>query len=212
MKNACHLGLEYPKTLIFLRRCGNAVLIFIFLFSGCKSAPVRPQVETSQSEAIRNNCYSLLHQLLDQEKDVSILRFIKHENTDLKQLIKKVAAAAGRGAVQLEKYAKKDSSLRLDEYSLPPGENKTRDSISAMEQDTLLHNSGDKFEITLVLTQIQALNYAAHLAKVAGQNDFQPERARYLAGLSLEMENLHDEVVARLSLREFTSSARTNSP
>ena len=54
----------------------------------------------------RNNCYSLLLQLLDQQKDVSILRFIKQEHSDVKDLTKKIAAASGSGSKLLEEFAK----------------------------------------------------------------------------------------------------------
>ena len=149
---------------------------------------------------VRNNSYSLLHQLLDEEKDISILRFIKRENTDLKNLLKRVSAAAKAGAKQLELYAKQDPSIRLDDYRLPPGEVKTRDDISAEKQKELLHQSGNRLEFTLLLTQIEALSYASHLAKIAGENDFDPERARYLATLSAEMAGLREEVIARVVL------------
>ena len=130
-----------------------------------------------------------------------MLRFIKRENADLKTLIKKVATTAGTAASRLEHYAKEDHSIILDDFRLPPGEDKTRKSIGAAKEKELLHHAGDTFEVILLLTQVEALNYASHLAKVGGENDFQSERARYLARLSAEMQSLHDEVVARLALR-----------
>jgi hypothetical protein len=57
-----------------------------------------------------------------------------------------------------------------------------------------LGRSGDEFELTLLLTQAEALCYAWHLAKVAGENEPQPDRVRALAGLSQDMENLYHEV------------------
>ena len=177
-----------------------AVLAGIGLFSGCQSPPARLRAQTTDSQITRNNCYSLLHQLLDEEKDVSILRFIKRENSDLKNLIKSVSAAAKAGAEQLETFAKQDPTLLLDDYRLPPGEQKTRDAIGATKEKELLHQSGNQFEMTLLLTQIEALNYASHLAKVAGANDAQPDRARYLAGLSEQMRKLEEQVIARLAL------------
>ena len=177
------------------------------LLSACQSPPTRPRKETPVSEATRNNCYSLLHQLLDEEKDVSVLRFIKRENSDLKNLTLRVAAAAKEGAGKLEDFAKHDPSLVLDEYQLPLGEKKTRDSISAAKQKELLHNSGGQFEMILILSQVEALNYASHLAKVAGENDFEPGRSRYLAVLSLEMKELHDAVVSLLALHSIPPTA-----
>ena len=53
--------------------------------TGCQSTPASPPAPATVSLATRNNCYSLLYQLLDQQKDVSILRFIKPEHTDVKE-------------------------------------------------------------------------------------------------------------------------------
>jgi len=61
-----------------------------------------------------------------------------------------------------------------------------------------LGQSGDKFEMTLLLTQTEALSYAWHLAIVASENEPQPDRSRALAGVGKDMENLYDEVFALL--------------
>jgi hypothetical protein len=183
------------------------MVTLLCLLSGCKTppAPPRAQAQAGLTETTRNNCYSLLHELLDDEKDVSMLRFLKHEDTGLKALINKVAASAGAGATQLEEFAKRDPSLALDDLDLPPGEKKTRASISSKEEKDLLRHSGDEFELILVVTQIEALNYASHLARVASENDSEPERARYLMGLSNELKSLHDEVLGQISMNSPAS-------
>ena len=163
---------------------------------GCQSPKAAPQVQGGLS--LRNNCYSLLHQLLDEQKDVSMLRFIKSEHADVKTLVKRIATTSGTGAKLLEEFAKDDPSIRLDDLRLPPGELATRDAIASTKQKELLGQTGDKFELTLLLTQTEALSYAWHLAKVAGENEPQPVRARALAGIGLDMENLYHEVFALL--------------
>ena len=50
----------------------------------------------------------------------------------------------------------------------------------------------------MLLTQTEALSYAWHLAKVAGVNESQPDRANALSGVSKDMENLYLEVFAML--------------
>jgi hypothetical protein len=157
--------------------------------------------ENDVSLETRNNCYSLLHQLLNDEKDVSILRFIKHEDSGVKKLIIRVAESAKAGEKKLDEFTREDRSLVLNDYALPPGEQKTRDSIAAAKQKELLHSAGDKFELALLLTQVEALNYGAHLAEVARLNDFNPERAQYLARLSDELDNLREEVTGQLELK-----------
>jgi len=177
------------------------------LLYGCQSTPPRLPSPNSTGQATRNNCYSLLHQLLDDEKDVSLLRFIKREHTDVKELIKKIARTSGVEAILLEEYAKNDPLIDLDATRLPLGETATRDAIASTKKSELLHQSGDEFELTLLLTQAEALSYAWHLALVASENDRQSDRARALAGVSNDMKNLYQEVFALLLSKTKSSAA-----
>jgi hypothetical protein len=183
-----------------------AMLLGTSLLTGCQSPKAKSP--SRNSAATRNNCYSLLHQLLDDEKNVSLLRFIKPEHADVKNLVKRIATTSGTGAALLEEFAKDDPTLRLDDIRLPPGERATRDAIASDKQKELLGQTGAPFELTLLLTQTEALIYASHLAKVASENEPQPDRARALAGVSLDMENLYHEVFALLLAQ--TKSSATN--
>jgi hypothetical protein len=186
-----------------------AMLSVACVLTGCQSPKASSPSGSSAAQATRNNCYSLLYQLLDEQKDVSILRYIKREHYDVKNLIKKIATTSGTGARLLEEFARHDPSIKLDDIRLPPGELATRDAIASTKEKELLSQTGDEFELTLLLTQTEALSYASHLAKVAGENESQPDRARALAGLSEDMQNLYHEVFVLL-LSKTTSSA-TNS-
>jgi hypothetical protein len=98
----------------------------------------------------------------------------------------------------LEEFAKHDTSIKLDDLRLPPGELATREAIAATKKKEILSQKGSEFELTLLLTQTEALSYAWYLAKVAAENESQPDRARALAGVSRDMENLYHEVVSLL--------------
>ena len=186
-----------------------ALLSVACVLTGCQSPKAGSPSPSSAAQATRNNCYSLLHQLLNEQKDVSILRFIKWEHTDVKNLVKRIATTSGTGAKLLEEFAKDDPSISLDDIRLPPGELATRDAIASTKEKELLSQTGDEFELTLLLTQTEALSYAWHLAKVAGENEPQPDRARALAGVSKDMENLYHEVFVMLLTK--TKSPATNS-
>jgi hypothetical protein len=175
-----------------------AMLLAACVLAGCQAPKAASPSRSSAAPSTRNNCYSLLHQLLDQQKDVSLLRFIKREQVDVKNLVKKIAAASGTGAKLLEEFARHDPSLRLDDIRLPPGEAATREAIASTKKKELLGQSGKQFELSLLLSQTEALSYASHLAKVAGENEPQPDRARALAGISKDMENLNREVFVLL--------------
>jgi len=174
-----------------------ALLGVACVLTGCQSpkAGARPG---SRTLATRDNCYGLLHQLLNEQKDVSVLRFIKPERADLKNLVKRIAADSAAGAKLLENFARRDPSINLEDIQLPPGEEATRNAIASTKETELLSKTGEEFELALLLTQTEALSYGWHLAKVAGENEPDPDRARALAGLSEDMENLYHEVFAML--------------
>ena len=176
----------------------TAMLSVACVLSGCQSPKARTPSGGSPAQSTRNNCYSLLHQLLNDQKNVSLLRFIKREQEDVKTLVKKIATNSATGAKLLEEFARHDPSLNLDDIRLPPGEAATREAIASTKKKELLGQTGNEFELTLLLTQTEALSYAWHLAKVAGQNESQPDRAIALAGVSKDMENLYHEVFAML--------------
>jgi len=171
------------------------------VLSGCQSPKAKSPSGSSAAQSTRNNCYSLLYQLLSDQKDVSLLHFIKREQADVKSLVKKIAGNSATGAKLLEEFAKHDPSINLDDIQLPPGEAATREAIASTKKKELLGQTGDEFELTLLLTQTEALSYAWHLAKVAGENESQPDRASALAGVSKDMENLYHEVFAMLLSR-----------
>lgn len=171
------------------------------VLAGCHTPPATRSNTGPAALATRNNCYSLLHQLLSDQKNVSLLRFIKHEPPDVKNLVKRIAVNSATGATLLEEFAKHDPAITLADLGLPPGEAATRTAIAATRQKELLSQTGDKFELSLLLTQAEALSYATHLAKVASENEPQPDRARALAGVGEDMDNLYREVVGLLLSR-----------
>jgi hypothetical protein len=159
--------------------------------AGCKSPTPVPAPATPNTIAIRNNACSLLYQLCDEEKDVSILRFIRREQVDIKDLTKTIAATAKAGEVQLDEFARRDPSFPVKDVQLPPGEVATRDAISKAKEKNLLTFKGRQFEVALLLSQVEALNYGSHLAKVAAEHDNNPERVRALNDMAAQMEGLY---------------------
>jgi hypothetical protein len=175
-----------------------AMLSIACVLNGCQPPKAISPPVSDAAQSTRNNCCSLLHQLLGEQKDVSLLHFIKREHSDVKNLMKKIAVKSSAGAKLLEEFARHDPSVRLDDLRLPPGEAATREAIASTEKKELLGQTGDGFELALLLTQTQALSYAWHLAKVAGEHESQPDRARALSGVGEDMKNLYGEVFVML--------------
>jgi hypothetical protein len=176
--------------------------------TGCESPTANAPSRGGVAQTTRNNGYSLLHQLLDEQKDVKMLRYIKREHADVRNLMKKIAAASGAGSELLEEFARQDPSVILSDIRLPPGEVAVREAISSTKKKALLGQTGDAFELSLLLTQTEALSYAWHLAEVTGENETQPERARALAGVSKDMQNLYQEVFDLLLSKTELNAAR----
>ncbi len=147
------------------------------------------------------NCYSLLCDLLNQEKDVDKLLLIKLESSELRTLIKAIAETAKDASAQFKALAAQDSSLRLDESALPPGEVATRRAIANTETRELLIPFNSNFELRLLLTQFQSLSYGTHLAKIAAENEPNAERRRRLLQLSDRLQELHGMTFALIRER-----------
>lgn len=182
-----------------------ALSVSLLLSGGCQLPQKLPATAATKQQQIRINSYSLLHQLLDQQRNVDKLLVIKRESAELRQLIKSIATASAAGAERLENFAKQDVSISLDQFSLPPGEVATRDAIASTKKKELLTPFNPNFELDLLLTQSQALSYAWHLAKVAAANELRPEYARFLEAFSSDMKNLHGQV--SLLMRSRLASA-----
>jgi hypothetical protein len=188
-----------------------ALSLAVTASTGCRLVKATPKADSPATASLRNNAYSLLYQLLNQEKDVSKLLIIKRASPQIHQLIKSISSASASGADQLKQFAKQDPSLTLKNVGLPAGEVSVRDAISSTVTKELLLTSGEEFELNLLLTQAEALNYGWHLAAVAAENDSRTERARYLQGLSEEMKSLHHRVVSLIALRRAPGLAALKS-
>ena len=192
--------LPYPSISPLVKR----LLIFYLaagLFRGHanaqKSAPSNAAPDKSKIE-VRNNAASLLADLLGDEKNVSKILIIKRNSAGLGRLIKAISKTAGNGAEQLETLAKNDTTLNLHALQLPPGEIATRAAISKTKEHELLFSSGEKFELNLLLTQTDALDYGSHLAKIAAENSSSPEQQRKFHSLDVALNALLQQVVAKL--------------
>jgi hypothetical protein len=162
---------------------------------GCKVPGHSAGTITLPQDQTRANSYSLLYQLLEQQRHVDKLLLVKMESGELKLLIKAIAAASATGAKRLEEFARHDATIRLDQTSLPPGETATRNAIANTKKKELLTPFNSSFELDLLLTQSEALSYAWHLAKVAAASEPNYRHARSLNDLSTEMKNLHGQVL-----------------
>jgi hypothetical protein len=187
-----------------------ALVAMTGVLSGCQTLerdsspkpPVAGNLET------RNNAASLLYDLLEDEKQLSKILLIKRETDELDRLVKGISSFAAAGVKELNQMRKADPSLDLKAVALPSGEVATREAISKTKANSLLHSSGTDFEFNLLLTQVQALNYGAHLARIAAATESSAERSRQFSDLGAEMQRLYDQTIGLLHARAAPASRR----
>jgi hypothetical protein len=149
----------------------------------------------------RNNALALLDDLLNDEKNLSKLLIVKRNSDELGRLVENISKTAGKGADLLQTIAKNEPGLDLKKTDLPPGEAATRKAISKTKEHVLLHSKNAEFEFQLLLTQVEGLNYGAHLAMVAAENEPQASRTREFLALGEQLRNLHEQVLAMVRAR-----------
>jgi hypothetical protein len=193
---------DAPSGSIVFIRCFFIFCVAVGMACGRANAqmPVLPADSTGSAGKIevRNNAASLLAGLLGDEKNVDKILIIKHNSAALGQLMKSISKTAGAGEEELETLAKNDKNLNLHALQLPPGETATRAAIKKTKEHELLLTSGDKFELNLLLTQTDALDYGSHLARIAAENTTSPEEQRQFHSLDVQLGNLFSRVVAEI--------------
>jgi hypothetical protein len=147
---------------------------------------------------VRNEGYSLPYHLLGQEGDAAKLLMVKHADPPIADVIKEIATACRQAKKALELFHEQDRHLSLDMPHLPEIEQKTRAAIESTVTKQLLFSSGKKFEVRLLFTQAEAMNYAAHPAQVLHDQETDPLRQKFLARLPQHCTTLRDQAMGLL--------------
>ena len=170
---------------------------------GCKAPPTGPSTHAGSTNQPVYHAHALLFDLLGDEKNVSKLLIIKRERAELKALINEISERTGKAHKELEEFAKSDRSLNLKDTGLPSAEVLTRNAIAKARGKELLTESGEDFELQLLLTQNEALTYGGHLATIAANSDTVTNRRQMLQQLSADILQLQRKTV-ELLLKNYT--------
>jgi len=183
-------------------RIGWGILVLVAcLECGCRTPSQQRSEARHAKHTIRNNAYSLLHELLSQQKNVGLVLIIKNEGDRLNAVVRQIAKDSNQGAKLIEQFAAEDETISLADTWLPPAESAAREEIASVTRRGLLHEGGDLFEFNLLIAQSQALPYAEALAKVAAEHESHTSKAEALKQLGTLMHQRHQEVVALLRSR-----------
>lgn len=174
--------------------CGT-LLACALTVAGCATVQkVLPSAAWHKAR-VRNEGYSLLYHLMSQESDVGKILIIKHADPPIADIIKEIASTCDQARKELDLFHEKDRHLSFEMANLPEFEQKTRAAIQSTVTKQLLFSSGKTFENRLLLTQVESMNYAAHLAQVLHDQEDNPLRQEFLATLAQRCTALHDRVI-----------------
>ena len=136
-----------------------------------------------------------MYTLADKQSNVGKILIIKKANAKVSAEIKQIAELFGKAKERLDEFAKEDSGLSFKMEHLPSMEEKTRAAIQSTTTKDLLFSSGKTFELRLLLTQVQALDYASHLAGQLAEHEGNVKRKEFLTQFAKECEQHHKQVV-----------------
>ena len=169
-------------------------VVCLLTFAGCSTVP--PVVPIFGRPArIRDEGYSLLYSLADKQSNVGKILIIKKASAKVSAEIKQIAEVFSQAKERLDGFAKEDSGLSFKMEHLPVMEDKTRAAIQSTTTKDLLFSSGKTFELRLLLTQVQALDYASHLASQLADKEGNPKRKEFLTQFAKQCEEHHKTVV-----------------
>jgi outer membrane murein-binding lipoprotein Lpp len=176
----------------------SAAVVWVLVFAGCSSVP--PVIPIFGRPArIRDEGYSLLYTLADKQSGLDKILIIKRAGAKVSAEIKQIAEVFSQAKERLDGFAKEDSGLSFKMSHLPSLEEKTRAAIESTTTKDLLFSSGKAFELRLLLTQVQALDYASHLANQLADQDGNPKRKEFLTRFAKQCEQHHKQVVDLLA-------------
>jgi hypothetical protein len=168
-----------------------------FLFACAQAAPPAARPEGAPG----GTGYALLYELLGQERNVSKLLIVKRERDDFETVIEAISETAERAYEELGELGEADPSLNIADGALPAGELAARASVTASQTEALLTESGEEFEIRLMLAQSQALGYWVGLADSLSRAEPDPARLAFVQGLWRDGRRLQDSLLALLRTR-----------
>jgi hypothetical protein len=179
--------------MLYGRRWLGVTMALAAATSGCASAP-----ERAPAPAATGHGYALLYEILGQERQVSMLLVVKGEREALEALVDDIAETSAAAYERLGELAEDDPGLELADTGLPAEERKARELVAATRREQLLAASGRELELQLLLTQNEALSYAAHLADAISRAEAQPARLEFVRALWKDLTRLQAEVLAML--------------
>jgi len=180
--------------------------VWMTLAMGCSSTPAPRAKNIDATRQQSNHGYALLYSLVGKNQDVDKILIVKKVSPETKAVIKDIASLCKEITTQLDEYVKIDDQLGYDDQGLPRYEVETRDAIESTTTRRLLFSSGDVFEMRLLQTQSQSMDYLSHLALMLAENETDTNRAAYLKEASDRADALFNRVMDLLTVKKQPGS------
>jgi uncharacterized protein YjgD (DUF1641 family) len=145
--------------------------------------------------------YSLLYQLMKDESDVKDIFLFKHADDSVGNLIREISNHCKAAKSEIDQFQLNDSQLDDEMPDLPKIEQDSRDLTRSDDTSNLLGSSGKEFELNLIFTQAQAMEYAKTLSKALAKNESNPDRKMFLTNLSDQCGQYHDRLMNLLTVQ-----------
>jgi hypothetical protein len=172
--------------------------LIALLVTGCASKPGPPDIGILHQQV---DGYGILYGILKDEADVGKIFVIKHADDSVGDLVRQVGSTCTAARDKLETYSKLDPNLGLNLTNLPAIEVQSRDITASRTERKLLLSSGAEFELNLIFTQAQAMNYVHTLCDALSEHEQNADRKEFLKTLSQESGILHDRLMAMLTVK-----------
>jgi hypothetical protein len=178
-----------------------ALLPAAFILAACASTPTAPAITGGGLIHERNQGYSILYKLMSDESDVGKIFILKSADEPVKNQVKEIGAAAQAAKKQMDEFRKQDKELEYDIADLPYLEQHGRDLQAKDDEKALLFSSGREFELRLVFTQAQAMDYAMQLSRGLAEKEDDPARKSFLQNLTKQTGDFHDQLMKLLTVK-----------
>jgi hypothetical protein len=186
---------------------GLAVTVFVLLplLAACDAVCERCQPVPADGQPLDSG-YAVLKMLLGDEAHLDTLRVVKSAITFTSasdptvDLVDDIATVSARGLDELDRLVTQAPVINLETSAEERLGSDILDALRVVTAWDLLSASGDDFELTLVLSQVQALRLISQLLEELRELDPNPARQAWLENLASDYEALYDRAVARLSV------------
>jgi hypothetical protein len=168
--------------------------------AGCANVP-GPARDANDPVNQNNDGYTVLYKLMSDESNVDKVFILKHADERVSDLVKQVASFCQSSRSQLDEFAKRDPQLKFDAPALPLIELEARKLEANEQTKMLLGSSGKTFELRLVFTQVQAMDYSQKLTAALAEREKDASRESFLKNASQRSGELRDQLMDLLTTK-----------